>query len=523
MRMQRTHPRILTSLAAGVLSGALLALATAQVGLGPLAFAGLLPLLWTIDRGASVASAASAGGAGGLAFFGCALCWVPIAGYGGALLVFLAGYVMCLAASWAAAAALLGWLRARDRTLFLFAAPLVWIAAEFARAQGVLGYPWHQLGYALAAHPELIQLAAYGGVYALSLWIVAVNALLLAGRGAPRGALIACGLVLLSPLALAGRGPEAETGDGLRVAAVQPEIRTPGRGVRPLFDANLRRLVALSDEVMDESPDLLVWPESAYEAPVLAAGEPFLGSLALHYGRPLLTGGWRVSGGAKGSLYNSALLARADGRTEVAGDKVHPVPFYEGSPATWLGRGVAHLGLWPGRTGAGRRAGLVRLGREGRSDVELGVLICFDSSYPELTRDLRRRGAQLLVEISNEAQTGAWTARQHAHVSRLRAVETGLPLVRVGNTGPTEWVDARGRVHARIPPGSPASRAADVALGGPPTPFVRFGSSPVFVAGLLPLLAFSLRRFSRRAGRAGRAAPTAPRPGEEETPACPES
>ncbi|MBW2414322.1 MAG: apolipoprotein N-acyltransferase [Deltaproteobacteria bacterium] len=522
--MTRTSIPAHTSLAAGALSGALLAVATAQVGLGLLAFAGLVPLLWAIDRGGSAAAAAGAGAAGGLVFFGCAVSWVPLAGFGGPLVLFLCIYVAGLASTWAAAAAALRWLRARDRGLFLCAAPAIWVAAEFARTQGALGYPWHQFGYALSAQAELIQLAAFGGVHALSLWIVAVNVLLLASvRGAaPRSALVASALVLLSPLALAGRASEALSGEEVRVAAVQPEVRQPGRGVRARFDANLNRLVALSDDVMRESPDLIVWPESAYEAPLLSAGEPFLGSLALHYGRPLLTGGWRVTGGDDGRLYNSAVLARADGRTQVAGDKVHPLPFYEGSPATWLGRGIARLGLWPGRMGAGQSAGLVHLrldraGTAGGREVGLGVLICVDSSYPDLSRDLRRRGAELLVEISNEAQTGPWTAVQHAAVSRLRAVETGLPLVRVGNAGPTEWVDARGRVRARIPPGSPASRSASLVIGAPPTPFVRFGASPALAAALLPLLALTLSRSA--SGTSSTPSPPTP----EETSPCPES
>jgi apolipoprotein N-acyltransferase len=125
-------------------------------------------------------------------------------------------------------------------------------------------------------------------------------------------------------------------------------------------------------------------------------------------------------------------------------------------------------------------------------------LICLDSSYPGLARELRRRGARLLVEISNEAQTGEWSAVQHAMVSRMRAVENGVPLVRVGNIGPTEWIDARGRPLARIDAGATGSHTATVALAGQPTFYARLGNAPTFSAGLLPLIVLMFTRGRTR-------------------------
>ncbi len=69
-----------------------------------------------------------------------------------------------------------------------------------------------------------------------------------------------------------------------------------------------------------------------------------------------------------------------------------------------------------------------------------------------------------------------------------------MPMVRVSNTGPTEWVDARGRVLARIDAGRVGWKTASVELGGAAPPYVRFGSSAAFVAALIPLVPVSLRR-----------------------------
>ena len=495
------------ALAAGALSGVLLAAATAQVGVGWLAFVGLLPLLRAIASGAGPARAAAAAWLGGVIFFAVGFAWMPLAGFGGVPLLLMGGYVGVIALSWAAVAALLAWLRRHDRMAFLAAAPFVWAAAEYLRSQGTFGDPWHQLGYALAAYPALIQLAAVGGVYALSLWIVAINAAPLALRHASwpaRGAVVGA---LALPLLLGLRPAAPEPGDTLRIAAVQPAVVETGHADRVKFHANLRALLGLTDDVVaGHAPDLVVWPESAYEAEVSLAGDPFLGGVAHHYETPLLTGARRPAGDGR-SLYNAAWLADVHGGVSHVGDKVNPVPVYEAAPRSRAERWLASLGAWPGRFRAGERAGLLSLDTGSAAAVPVGVLICVDSSYPMLARDLRRRGARLLIEISNEAQTGAWSAAQHALVSRLRAVENGMPLVRVGNIGPSEWIDARGRTHARLSPGAPGSGSAVVTLAGAPTPFVRLGHGPAFVVALLPPLG-ALARRRRARSRPRRIRPT---------------
>lgn len=485
-------PPPVSPLILGALSGLLLAAGTAQLGAGPLCFVGLVPLLRAIDAGASVGRSAAAAGLAGLVFFGCALAWVPAAGFPAPVLGLVALYVCALAASWVPLGAALAWLRARDRVCFFAAAPLLWIAIEFARAQGPFGYPWHQLAYGLAEYPAFLQLAAYGGALAVSAHIVGVNAALAAAwRAGARARIAACALGV-APLGLAALPSPVERGVAT-VAAVQPRVTETAEGRRPRFDAHLRELIAHTDRALGHSePDLVVWPEAAYEAAVLPAGDPFLGSLALHYGRPLLLGARRVTPGPSGAVFNSAVLARPDGTTRFAGDKVHPLPLYERAPESAFGRALARLGLWPGRFARGERAGLVDT-----AAGSVGVLMCFDSSFPELARDLRRRGARILVELSNEAQTGAWSARHHSRVSRLRAIETGLPLVRVSNSGPTEWVDARGRVHARIAAGHSGWESARVELGGAAPPYVRFGPSTAFIAALAPLVPITLRRRTR--------------------------
>jgi apolipoprotein N-acyltransferase len=109
----------------------------------------------------------------------------------------------------------------------------------------------------------------------------------------------------------------------------------------------------------------------------------------------------------------------------------------------------------------------------------VGVLVCIDVGYPDLARILRKRGARLLVVVSNEAGSGDWSARIHARIARFRAAEMRSPVVRVANAGPTRWIDARGRVVLDLAPGAPRAATQELRLAGPPPPAVQLGDGQV--------------------------------------------
>ena len=332
---------VLGSVASGLLLGA----ATTQLGLGLLCFAALVPWLAALDRQPSSGLAGAAGALGGFVFFSFAFAWVPMAGYGGSLLLYLGCYVAVLAAGLGALSAGLAWLRRRDRGLFLIAAPVLWVGFEYLRSRGPLGYPWNLLGYGIADYPALIQLAALGGTFALSLWIASVNSALLWAPGARRGAALVVAAVLALPLGLSWRAfREPSPGETLSIAAIQSGIREPGRGSTEEFQRNLGVLLDLTEQAAAQGPDLVVWPESAFERPIRGGLDPLLGSIAHHYGKPLITGAWRVeTSRGESALYNSAFVAYPDGSIAVVGDKVRPVVYYESKPVSALERWLAGL------------------------------------------------------------------------------------------------------------------------------------------------------------------------------------
>lgn len=254
----------------------------------------------------------------------------------------------------------------------------------------------------------------------------------------------------------------------------------------------------MTEGVIPEQPDLLVWPESAYEGNLSPGGDAFLSAIANGFDTPLLTGAWRVPRpGAQ--LRNAALLVERGGKLVHAADKVHPTPIYERAPSSEVSRWMARLGLWSGQFEPGEPADPIQIARAAGNPVMVGVLVCLDSSYPALARELRKRGARLLVIVSNEAGTGSWSARVHARIARFRAVETRSPIVRVGNTGPTRWIDSRGRVLRDLAPGASGAAAQDLALAGPAPPAVHVGDIPVVASAVgLGLAAAGIRIRTRR-------------------------
>lgn len=489
------------ALVLGTLSGALLGVASLPGPLGVLGFVALVPLLIAIDRGATVFTATLAGFLAGLLQFGIGFGFIPFASIGGGpalLAVYLLG-ILLLAAGTAGYAAALAWMRRYSRAFPLLAAPGGWIVLELLRSQSWIGIPWNHLAYGLAEHPVLIQGASLVGLYGISCWVASVNAGLVASRSlAPRHIAILA-IALGTPL-VPGLLPFPEApASSLRVAAVQPDLSEQRRHHAEWFHPNLRHLLALTDEVIEEQPDLLVWPESAYERDLAPGGDAFLSAIGSGFGTSFVTGAWRIPHPGSALRRNAALVVDRQGNLVHVSDKVHPVPIFERAPSGEVSRMMARLGLWSGQFESGELADPIQIARETGTPVMVGVLVCIDVGYPDLAKRLRRRGARLLVIVSNEAGTGDWSARIHARIARFRAAEVRAPVVRVANAGPTRWIDARGRVVLDLAPGGPGAATQDLQLAGPPPPAVHLGDGQVVASALgLGLAAAGIRIRTRK-------------------------
>lgn len=483
---------------AGLASGALLALAGREGGAAACVLVGLAPLLAAVTRtpSPSRAAVAGAGFACGVLLYGsqlrglAAVPWSPAPWLA-------AGITAVLAAGVAGFALATGELaRRRGAGTGLAAAPALWVVLEALAGRPPFEIAWLDLGALAAGEPRLLALAPLGGAPLLAAWAVASSAcgvgLLRALRAGARPRRAAVVLVL-APLAGVA-APAPPDAAGVRVAAVQPDVPSVLRHGAPRLDPNLRALLRLSERAVAGGADLLVWPETAWDATAARGGHRFVGVVAHALGVPLLTG-VRMAGGG-GVLRNAVVLATAEDGARVVGEKRHPVPGFEAAPQGDLGRALARRGLWPGRVAPGAPAPPLALRRAGGS-LPVGVLVCADLHDAELVRRLRRQGARLLVVLANESDLGPAAAAAGERLARLRAAENRVPVVRVANNGRSLWIDARGRVLAALSARQADAGGAVVAPAGPAPLHARHGPGPALALSL-PVTALLLARGSAR-------------------------
>ncbi|MBM4142228.1 MAG: apolipoprotein N-acyltransferase [Lentisphaerae bacterium] len=354
--------------------------------------------------------------------------------------------------------------RARNVGLVLLL-PVLWVGLEYGRAELCTGFPWNQLGVSQFRNLAVIQVAEWGGVYAVSAVVMALNAALaltvlrliaVYRENRPRRAhfelmagLLAAALCWMHGMRAAPRArAERARGAAVRVAAIQPGIAQERKwpaGYAEEIHARLRYLTELVAQ--GTRPDLIVWPETAVPG-FAALPDDESGRLARELaeaGPPILAGTMDVVfAGGRELWFNSAILFEAGGVASQVYRKRHLVPFGEYIPfddAIPALKRVAPLGF---SCAAGATSTVFRLASP---PVTFSTLICFEDTVARLARRSVLNGAGFLVVQTNDA----WFDRtpgpvQHLSHCVLRCVENRVDAVRAANTGVTCMIDAAGRV-----------------------------------------------------------------------------
>ena len=429
------------------------------LGFGALAATGQAPLNWgfttllglmgayaLVRLAQNSKAAVRVGWLVGVGYFATALNWivepflVDVAATGWmapfAVLFMAAG----LALFWALAA----WVTHRfGKGVFLWASMMA--LAELARAYVFTGFPWAMPSYAWV-NSIVAQSAAWIGPHGLNfLLFLAAGALVIWLDADRPWARI---WVLIAPLGISfipAPGLEMPQ-DGPIVRLVQPNAPQDEKWDRDKIEGFFERQLGFTAEAGD--PDFVVWPETAIAVPIPYADALFLEMAAVAGEAQIVTGVLRLDGG---KTYNSLVtLDRAGGVSQVY-DKYHLVPFGEYVP---LGEWAARIGIrgLAAQDGAGfaRGTGPQLLALDGIGPVL--PLICYEAIFPQNMRTITR--PRLLLQITNDAWFGEFSGPyQHLAQARMRAIETGIPMIRVANTGVSAVIDAKGAIKASIPLG----------------------------------------------------------------------
>jgi len=389
------------------------------------------------------------------------------------------------------------------KRFFVFQTAALWVLLEYLRGKLLTGFPWCLLGHTQYGFIDLIQVADMVGVYGLSFVIVALNGFVhsigFRGTAARKTTLtweLPLVLVMFLFVFLYGDYRLSENRSGekedpfLKVAIIQGNIDQSVKWNPEYQRKTLEVYERLSLSTRASTPDLLVWPETAVPfffqegnelaRKVLEIGEEI--GAEFIFGSPAYE---REENAVR--YYNRVYLLTSGRETPAHYDKVHLVPFGEYVPLKkflpFVNRLVPAAGDFaPGKGIEPLRSPL----------VSSGILICFEAIFPEIARKQVERGAQILVNVTNDAWFGRTSAPfQHLSMAALRAVENHRPLVRAANTGISAFIDSRGRTVQESVLFREAVLSAEVRLPGPTRTFYnRYGD--VFVALVFAIMLIML-------------------------------
>ena len=478
--------------------GALSALSLPPVYAVPILVPCFVGLTWLIDAAGTWRGAFAIGWCFGFGFFAAGLYWITEAFLvDAARFGWMAPFALCFGAGVLAleTALALALCRRLWRPGFMRIVVLAsfWTIAEMFRGTLFAGFPWNPMGSVWTVRAAPLQAASVIGVFGLS-WLTVLAAAAPAcladpGTGKRARSVGFAALAILIPLCLFGYGairlPEPGPDPGLAsLRIVQPDIEQAAKWNPALRRGHVAKQIRMSLEGPD--PDLpsvlgdkglILWAETS-----VPFGLPLRGDIlralgaATPKGAKMIVGAPRpVPGPAKPRpVYNAAFVLSDHGDVEAVYDKHHLVPFGEYLPLrpllALLGLEKLARGLGDFSAGSGPRT----LAIKGRPSVS--ILICYEIIFSDRVIDPQNRPGWIL-NMTNDAWFGSSAGPyQHFAQAKLRAVEQGIPVVRVANGGISAVVDSYGRERARLALGS--SGVIDQALPAaiPPPFYSRFGT-----------------------------------------------
>lgn len=395
----------------------------------------------------------------------------------------------------------------------IFIIPTLWVSVEYIRSFLFSGFPWEFLGYSQFNNLHLIQISDITGPYGLSFLIAFSNAVFFLaslylckkkwqGKEVP-GKFSAVSIVAI-PLIFILIWSYGEwriksidklvaTSPSAKVTIVQGNISQSEKWDPAFQEATTKKYIDLSLSAQKDNPDIVIWPETAtpfyflYNTDMSAMVKKGIQDAGTHFliGSPSF-----IRRKNNIEFYNSAYLVNPKGEVSDKYDKVHLVPFGEYVPfkkwLPFLGKMVQQVGDF-------------RAGKKGNTidwkDYKIGVQICYEIIFPNLSRAMAKNNAALLANITNDAWFGKTSAPyQHFSMSVFRAVENRRTLARSANTGISGFVDPVGRIMASTPLFRKATLTRTIPLIRIKTFYTHFGDLFAKICTAMTLLIAILKK-----------------------------
>ncbi len=481
-----------TSILLTTLSAVLLNLAFPGFELWFLAWFALVPLFLTISKEKnSILASFISGWIFGIVFFFGSCWWLTYAPITYADFPVLLAYFLLLCATliiglfFAVFAGLFSILLKRFGDYAIFSAPFLWTAIEFSRFW-ITGNNWNEIAYSHAFSPSMISFASYGGIYLVGFIILLINSiftfeirtLYFRKKFSPSDLLLIFPVLFLATFLYRTSPTELSKYDKTaKVVAVQPNVPMGGL-TDEKWSVLKKRHIELAENALlkikernafPEQQTVVIFPESPmnfmYESDL--EFQKFIGDFARKNNVSVLFNSAEPDAENK-TFFNSAVMVNGDGRKIAQYDKIYLVPFGESVPAPLQNFMPALVGSFS----FGKEYDLLPFG-----EAKGGVMICFESHFPNLSREYAKEGADVLIEMTNDGYLGNTPVlRQHLANAVFRAVETSRPVLRVTNVGITAYINERGAISDAADVYAEATRTWTITKSnGEQTFYVRYG------------------------------------------------
>lgn len=486
---------------------------------GFLAWISYVPILFAIKQ-LEPKRAFGAGFLGGLFYYGIVLYWLDIAmtvfgnmpQYLAIPALFL--LVFYCALYWGFWAYISIYIYKNIGTDIIVIAPFVFVALEYLRNYLFTGFPWGNIAYSQYKNLLFIQISVLGGIYIVQYVVLVINCVLegwvryLIFRNEKRpikysffllGLLI---FVFLFGIVRANNiNVEAQESPKLKISMLQGNIdqviKKKSQQYRGSILSNYLDLMEISRL---DSPELVIWPEAAYpitlpdEMQSLSKPELLLGLDRYPFGQIIGVSTYFYEDG-KRFLHNGAFVVDNELNIVAKYYKSHLVPFGEYVP---LGIPVEKFVSGIGTFVPGKEIKPSEIVINNKV-VKSGILICYEGIFPEISREHSKKGANLLVNLTNDAWYGISSAPyQHLAMYVFRAIENGKYLARVANTGITAIINPYGKIVAETGIFERTHLSGEVALIESRTVYTYIGDLFAILVLIFVSLAFVVARVILR-------------------------
>jgi len=398
-------------------------------------------------------------------------------------------------------------------------APFFWVALEFARSLTQFAFPWELLGYSQYLKLPLIQIADITGVYGISWLIVLFNVaiacfLLYTTRQSwnqiavsNRLVYVLLGSVIFFFVVFLTYGIVKMYGidqtiqasqKQMKVRVVQGNINQAVKWDEKFRTQTMQKYMITSLPDNDRDADLIVWPETS--VPIYIQQETALSkkliSFINNHTATFLIGGLRYDRTMMGQwkFYNSAILIEPNQSDWQAYDKAHLVPYGEYIPFQTVLPFLKKFVQGVGDFSEGTTIEPLKFGQ-----WAIGPQICYEILFPDISRKLVQKGADVLVNITNDAWYGHSCAPyQHFSMIVFRAVENKRSLARSANTGISGFVGPYGKIIASSEIFTDANLFESLPVLDDLTVYCQFGDIFAIICCLVLIIRYMLNFFTRK-------------------------